>query len=116
MKYNEMKLFAEIKNEVSGVIEAENNSAAWKQISRERMKDVNALITAAEKVNKDENGKPIKIDRAALVKSIREEIAAENNHETPTDPDGYMYGETMTAAEEAPVEHTPYFPEADSAE
>lgn len=70
--YKEMRLYNEIKVEMQNVLEAEENSKAWKDEARVRMKDVNALIVAAQKVNKD-----IEIDRAELVKEIREELTAE---------------------------------------
>ena len=107
-----MKLYNEIKNEVRNVMEAESNSLAWKQEARNRMKDVNALITAAEKVNKDDEGKSIKIDRVELVKKIRAEIEAENAAATeePTDPDAYMTREVENGEETA---ETPEAPEAE---
>ena len=81
-----MKFYNEIKNEIRNVIEAEENSAAWKLEARNRMKDVNALITAAKKVNKE-----IEIDAVELVKVIRAEIAAEKEAaQEATDPDAYM--------------------------
>ena len=72
MKYENIKLRQEIKNEVKNVIEAEQASAAWKTEARARMGDVNALITAAKKVNKE-----ITIDGKELLDEIRAELAAE---------------------------------------
>lgn len=87
--YKNMRLYNEIKVEMENVLEAENNSKAWKDESRVRMKDVNALIIAAQKVNKD-----MEIDRAELIKEIREELAAEaeeasayEDEEIPEAPD-----------------------------
>lgn len=91
MSYKSMRLYNEIKTEMQNVLDAENNAAAWKAEARNRMKDVNALIVAAQKVNKD-----LTIDRAELVKEIREDLT---NTEEPTDPDAYMYGETEVPAE-----------------
>lgn len=70
--YKNMRLYEEIKTEVASVIEAEDASKAWKAEARIRMKDVDALVAAARKVNKD-----MEIDKAALVAEIREELAAE---------------------------------------
>lgn len=92
--YKNMRLYAEIKTEMENVLEAENNSKAWKDEARNRMKDVNALIVAAQKVNKD-----IEIDRAELVKEIREELTADA--EEPTDPDAYMSEEFANTEETA---------------
>lgn len=75
--YNTMRLYEEIKNEMRNVIEAEENSKAWKIESRIRMKDVDALITAARKVNKG-----VEIDKAVLVAEIRAELAAEAEEES----------------------------------
>ena len=75
--YKTMRLYNEIKVEMENVLEAENNSKAWKDEARVRMKDVNALIIAAQKVNKD-----MEIDRAELIKEIREELAAEAEEES----------------------------------
>ena len=86
MSYKAMRLYNEIKTEMQNVLDAENNAAAWKAEARNRMKDVNALIVAAQKVNKD-----LTIDRAELVKEIREYLTEEH---VPTDPDAYMYGES----------------------
>ena len=76
MKYQEMKLYSEIKAELVNVIEAEDNAKAWKREAANRMKDVNALITAAEKVNKT------KFDRKALLAEIRAELEADEQAET----------------------------------
>ena len=81
LTYKEMRLYNEIKTEMLNVLEAENNAAAWKQEARFRMRDVNALIVAAEKVNKDENGEPIKIDRKELIAEIRAELTPEVDEE-----------------------------------
>lgn len=78
MNYKEIRLYEEIKTEMVSVLEAEDNSRAWKQEARNRMKDVDALITAARKVNKD-----VEIDKAELVKQVREELAAEALEEAP---------------------------------
>ena len=72
MNYQEIKMYDIIKDEMKNVLEAEENSKAWKSEARSRMRDVTALITAAKKVNKG-----IEIDNAELVKAIRDEIAAE---------------------------------------
>lgn len=80
--YQEIKLYQEIRNEMANVMEAEANSAAWKQEGRTRMKDVTALITAAKKVNKG-----IEIDAAALIKEIRESLTPVEEAETPETPE-----------------------------
>lgn len=74
--YKNMRLYEEIKTEVASVMEAEDASKAWKAEARIRMKDVDALIAAARKVNKD-----MEIDKATLVAEIREELAAEAEEE-----------------------------------
>ena len=74
MSYKNIRLYNEITTEMQNVLEAENNSAAWRAEARLRMRDVNALIIAAEKVNKDEDGNPIKIDRKALIAEIRADL------------------------------------------
>lgn len=78
--YKNIRLYDEICTEMQNVLEAENNAAAWRAEARVRMRDVSALIVAAEKVNKDENGNPIKIDRKALIAQVRAEL-------TPADTD-----------------------------
>ena len=77
--YQNIRLYEEIKTEMQNVLEAENNAAAWKQEARIRMHDVSALIVAAEKVNKDENGNPIKIDRKTLIAEVRADLTHEYN-------------------------------------
>ena len=67
--YKEMKLYNEIKAEMAGVMEAEENANAWKREAAARMKDVGALIVAAQKVNKD-----LTIDRKALIAEIRADL------------------------------------------
>ena len=67
--YKEMKLYNEIKAEMKNVIEAENNAASWKREADARMKDVGALIVAAQKVNKD-----VTIDRKELIAEIRADL------------------------------------------
>lgn len=89
--YNTMRLYEEIKNEMRNVIEAEENSKAWKIEARIRMKDVDALITAARKVNKG-----MEIDKATLIATIREELAAEDIPETPNP---YYEGKDENTAE-----------------
>lgn len=69
--YKEIKMYEVIKDEVRNVIEAEENSAAWRAEARSRMRDVNALILAAKKINKGTD-----IDAKALVAEIRAELAA----------------------------------------
>lgn len=87
MSYKEIRLYEEIKTEMLNVIEAENNSAAWRAEARVRMRDVAALIVAAEKVNKDENGNPIKIDRKALIAEIRAELNPADTEEADEEPE-----------------------------
>ena len=70
--YKTMKMYDIIKEEMKAVLEAEENSKAWKDEARTRMKDVNALITAAKKVNKD-----TEIVAADLVAEIRAELSTE---------------------------------------
>ena len=67
-----MKLYGEIKNEMRSVLEAEANALAWRAEARFRMRDVNTLIAAAKKVNKD-----IEINAKELVATIRDELEAE---------------------------------------
>lgn len=88
MDYKTMRLYNEIKAEMLNVIDAEDNAAAWKKEAAIRMKDVNALIVAAQKVNKE-----ITIDRKALIQQIRDEITAETEPMEPADPDAYLYRE-----------------------
>ena len=87
MKYENINLRQEIKNEVKNVIEAEQASAAWKAEARARMGDVNALIIAAKKVNKE-----TEIDGKELLAEIRAELAAEAEeaaaNEEPSDSEG----------------------------
>lgn len=80
--YQEIKLYQEIRNEMANVMEAEANSAAWKQEARTRMKDVTALITVAKKINKG-----IEIDAAALIKEIRESLTPVEEAEIPETPE-----------------------------
>ena len=75
--YKEMKLYNEIKAEMKNVIEAENNAAAWKREAAARMKNVGALIVAAQKVNKD-----ITIDRKELIAEIRVDLNPEPEGKT----------------------------------
>ena len=80
---NNLKLYEEIKSAYSDVMEAEENAAGWKAEARERMKDVNTLIAAAEKVNKT------KIDRKTLLNKIRKELTPDETPEvSPADTDG----------------------------
>ena len=67
--YKEMKLYNEIKAEMENVLEAEENAAAWKREAAARMKDVGALIVAAQKVNKG-----VTIDRKELIAEIRADL------------------------------------------
>ena len=77
----EIKLYNEIKEAGSVVMEAEANAAAWKQEARERMKDVNTLVAAAKKVNKGQE-----IDAKELIEKIRAELTpAETPEESPAD-------------------------------
>ena len=77
----EIKLYNEIKEAVSVVMEAEANAAAWKQEARERMKNVNTLIAAAKKINKGQE-----IDANELIEKIRAELTpAETPEENPAD-------------------------------
>lgn len=110
MNFKEMKLYPEIKKAMQEVVTSEENGREWMKIARAQMGDVKTLISAAKKINK------LDFVPQQLIDFIREEIAAENNPETPTGPDGYMYGDAMTAAEEAPAKDTPDSPAADSAE
>ena len=84
--YNTMKLYEEIKNEMRSVLEAEENSLAWKQEARTRMRDVSTLISAAKKVNKG-----MEIDAKELVAEIRAELDKEAEEaaavEDAADPD-----------------------------
>lgn len=89
--YNEIKMYDVIKEEVRNVMEAEENSAAWKTEARSRMRDVNALILAAKKINKD-----IEIDGKALVAEIRAELM----------PQGDASEAIETEAEETPDTNT----------
>ena len=75
--YNTMKLYDEIKNEMRSVLEAEENSRAWKQEARVRMTDVSTLIRAAKKVNKD-----MEIDAKELLVEIRAELDKEAEEAT----------------------------------
>ena len=68
----DIKLYENIKEAMISVVEAEEAANGWKAEAKERMKDVNILIAAAKKVNKD-----TEIDTKALLAAIREDIAAE---------------------------------------
>lgn len=83
--YKNMRLYEEIKIEMENVLEAENNSKAWRDEARVRMRDVNALIVAAQKVNKD-----MTIDRAELIKEIRADLTEADVPEA--DPDQTVIG------------------------
>ena len=96
MSYKNIRLYNEITTEMQNVIEAEENSKAWRREASVRMRDVNALIVAAEKVNKDEDGNPIKIDRKALIAEIRAELAPV---EDETDEDETEDADTEETAE-----------------
>ncbi len=93
--YKEIKMYEVIKDEVRNVIEAEENSAAWRAEARSRMRDVNALILAAKKINKD-----TEIDAKELVAQIRAEL-------TPAEAD--------PEAEEATEDETPNAGASDNA-
>lgn len=67
-----MKLYAEIKNEMRSVLEAEANALAWKAEAKFRMRDVSTLIAAAKKVNKD-----VEINAKELIAKVRAELEAE---------------------------------------
>lgn len=87
MNYTNLSLYPHIKDAVASVLEAENNSLAWKQEAKERMKDVAALVTAVKKVDKLEA-----LDTKELVSFIKKELTEEEEapeqteFETPDTP------------------------------
>lgn len=87
MNYTNLSMYPHIKDAVASVLEAENNSLAWKQEAKERMKDVAALVTATKKVDKLEA-----LDMKELVSFIKKELTEEEEApeqteiETPDTP------------------------------
>lgn len=95
MNYSNLSLYTHIKAAVVTVMEAEDNSNAWKQEAKERMKDVNALIVATKKVDKLDE-----LDTKDLLSAIREEIAAEREEAQATEePTEDQEPATETSAE-----------------
>lgn len=81
-----MKLYNEIKEAMATVLEAENNSKAWKQEANNRMKDVRLLINTALKITpfpKDAEGNVLAPSVNDIISQVREELTAPANEADP---------------------------------
>ena len=78
-----IKLYENMKEAMASVIEAENNANAWRVEARNRMKDVNILIAAEKKINKD-----TEINPKEIIAKIREELAPEVEDEETEETEG----------------------------
>lgn len=81
-----MKLYNEIKEAMATVMEAENNSKAWKQEANNRMKDVRLLINTSLKITtfpQDAEGNVQAPSVNEIIAQVREELTAPVNEADP---------------------------------
>lgn len=76
-----MKLYNEIKEAMVTVLEAENNSKAWKQEANNRMKDVRLLINTSLKISNFPEGEAPSVND--IISQVREELTAPVNEADP---------------------------------
>lgn len=85
-----MKLYEEIKAAMSEVMEAEQNAKAWAIEARTRMKSVDVIIRAAQKIDPE----AAKLGLNEIKGMVRADLTPPTES---TDPDEYLERETATA-------------------